>query len=203
MKKELLLLFGFLIAVSHSQFDKSYECLKNVVQKMTNSSCPLITPEVEENIDDYARLYTDCLKIHYLINGCNETEWVQACTQRVANIPEIPSSGSLRGFQDISLMWKYCNKDVTDPDWECFENATTSFSKESCPELKNIDKMNLTTLTKLLTSCFKKLYDNYGCEKDQWIRVCNRRADRYNIAENGGQKAIDMFRSNCDINHDQ
>uniref|UniRef100_A0A914PAL0 Uncharacterized protein n=1 Tax=Panagrolaimus davidi TaxID=227884 RepID=A0A914PAL0_9BILA len=145
MKNELLLFFVFWITISFGngqETDKSYECLKDVVQKMTNSSCPLITPEVERDRDDYARLYTACLKGHYLIRGCNESEWVHACTRRVANIPNTASSKSLRGLHDIDHMWKYCIKSVIDADYECFEKATAKMTKKSCPGLENADKLN-------------------------------------------------------------
>ena len=200
MKKELLLFFVLFIAINfvNGEVDKSYECLKSVVAKMTNTSCPLITPEVERNLDDYARLFTACSKGYYLINGCNESEWVHACTRRVANIPNFSSSESLRGMQDIGPMWKYCNKDVKDPDFECLEKVVKTMNKESCPDLANLAGLDQRRIGKLSTACLKSHYQNYGCDQTQWVRVCNRQMDRLNVGANGGQEVIDMLRSNCD-----
>lgn len=84
-------------------------------------------------LSEYARLYTSCTKGHYLINGCNETEWAHACTRRVANIPASLRSESLRGFQDFGPMMKYCNEGIIDRDYECLVNATDSLDKDACP----------------------------------------------------------------------
>uniref|UniRef100_A0A914QBW7 DUF19 domain-containing protein n=1 Tax=Panagrolaimus davidi TaxID=227884 RepID=A0A914QBW7_9BILA len=97
-------------------------------------------------------------------------------------------------------MWKYCNKDVIDADYECLEKVIGTMTKDSCPELENAGKLDLKTLGSLTTSCLKNQYINNGCDKEQWVRVCNRRADRFNVAANGGQEVIDMWRSTCDEN---
>jgi hypothetical protein len=182
--------------------ETSYECFQKVLQKMNNSSCPLITPEIERNRDDYARLYTACTKGHYIIYGCNETEWVQACTQRVANIPSSSSSDSLRGYHDVGPMMKYCNEGVKDSDFDCLQNAVASYNNESCPEFTKLMETDpsLKVFASENMACIKSLYIKNKCNETQWTRVCNRQADRFNVDANGGQEYIDLHRSHCSEN---
>jgi hypothetical protein len=180
----------------------SYECLKKALEKMDNSSCPLITPEVERNPDEYARLYTACTKGYYIIHGCNESQWVQACTQRVANIPNTSSSRSLRGFGDFAPMMKNCNEGVKDPDFDCLIEVIASITNESCPEMTKImnSEHSLKAFASSTMSCLKSHFVKNGCNEDQWTRVCNLRVDRFSVPANGGQEYINLHRSHCDEN---